>query len=83
MIKEYHNSNVILYELGGSFADSFNDCLRQVKDFFLDLDLYHISIDAQSQTLAYPIDQEDTDEQFADETTPDLQDDGETTSPED
>ena len=27
-IKEYCNSDTLLYKLGGSFADSFDDCLR-------------------------------------------------------
>lgn len=27
-IKEYCNSNALLYKLGGSFADGFDDCLR-------------------------------------------------------
>ena len=26
-IKEYRNSNALLYELGGSFVDGINDCL--------------------------------------------------------
>lgn len=78
-IKEYRNCDTLLYELGGSFAD----CLRQVKVSFSDLNLSHISIDTQAQTPAHPADQEDTDELFADDTTPSLQDDGETAPPED
>lgn len=31
MVKEYHNSNALLYELGGSFTDGFDDCLRKSK----------------------------------------------------
>lgn len=27
-IKEYRNSDALLYELGGSFANGFDDCLR-------------------------------------------------------
>ena len=45
-IKEYHNSDALLYELGTSFANSFDDCLRQVKASFPDLDLSQTSIDA-------------------------------------
>jgi len=47
-IKEYCNSDALLCELGGSFADGFDDCLRQVKASFPDLDLSQISIDAQA-----------------------------------
>ena len=46
VIKEYHNSDALLYELSTSFANSFDDCLRQVKASFPDLDLSQTSIDA-------------------------------------
>ena len=46
-IKEYRDSGDLLRELSGSFADGFDDCIRQVKASFLDLDLSHDSIDAQ------------------------------------
>ena len=45
-IREYHDSNVLLAKLGGSFANSFNDCFHQVKASFPDLNLSHVSIDA-------------------------------------
>ena len=51
-IKEYHDFNAFLKELGGSFADEFDDYFRQVKASFPNLDLSHISIDAQAQTPA-------------------------------
>lgn len=53
MVWEYHDSDVLLKELGGSFANDFDDCFCQVKATFLDLDLdlSYISIDAQAQTL--------------------------------
>ena len=63
-------------ELGGSFADDFDDCFRQVKASFLDLDLYHVSINAQAQTLAQPVYSEGTDELFVDETNLNPQGDG-------
>ena len=47
MIKEYRDSDTLIKELGGSFVDGFNDCFRQVKASFPDLDLSHISIEAQ------------------------------------
>ena len=77
-IKEYRNSDALLYELGGSFADSFDNCLHQVKASFLDLDLSQISIDTQAQTPTCPIDPEGTDKLFADNATPDPQGDRET-----
>ena len=45
-IWEYHDSNALLAKLGGSFANSFNDCFRQFKASFPDLNLSHVSIDA-------------------------------------
>ena len=44
--REYHDSDVFLTELGGTYADGFNDCLCQVKASFPDLDLSHVSINA-------------------------------------
>ena len=55
-IKEYCNSDTLLYELGCSFADGFDSCLHQLKASFPDLDLSHISIDAPEHTLAHPVD---------------------------
>ena len=45
-IKKYCNFDTLLYELGGSFADDFNDYLRQAKASFSNLDLSQISINA-------------------------------------
>ena len=45
-IREYHDSNALLAELGSSFADNFDDCFHQVKASFPDLDLSHVSINA-------------------------------------
>ena len=70
-IKKYCNSDALLYELGGSFADDFNDCLHQAKASFSNLDLSQISIDAQAQTPAYPTNLEGTNKLFADNATPD------------
>ena len=49
-IREYRDSNALLAELGGSFAEGFGDCLRQVKTSYLNLDLFNINIDAPAQT---------------------------------
>ena len=48
-IKEYRDSDALLVELGGSFADSFDDCLHQVKASFLNMDLSHNTIDAKAK----------------------------------
>ena len=45
-IREYHDFDTLLKELGGFFPDDFDDCFRQVKTSFPNLDLSHISIDA-------------------------------------
>ena len=39
VIHEYRNSNALLAKLGGSFAEGFDDCLRQVKASYPDLAL--------------------------------------------
>ena len=66
-IREYHDSNALLAELGGSFVEGFDDCLRQVKASHPDLDLSNINIDAPAQTLVQPVHFESTDELFADD----------------
>lgn len=68
---EYRDSDTLLKELGGSFVDGFDDCFHQVKASFLDLDLSHISIEAQAQTLAHPVYSEGLNELFVDDSTPD------------
>ena len=50
-VQEYCDSNALLKELGGSIANGFDDCFRQVEVSFPNLDLSHISIDTQAQTL--------------------------------
>ena len=76
-IREYLDSNEVIKELGISFADGFNDCFCQVKASFLDLDLSHITINAEGQTLTHHVDFEGPDKLFADDTNLDPQGDGE------
>ena len=64
--------DALLKELGGSFADGFDNCFHQVPD----LDLSHVSIDVQAKTLAQLVYFEGTNELFADKTNPDPQGDG-------
>ena len=48
VIHEYRDSDALMAELGGSFAEGFDDCLCQVKASHPDLDLSNINIDAQA-----------------------------------
>ena len=48
VVREYRDSDALLKELGGSFADGFDDYFRQVKASFPNLDLSYVSIDAQA-----------------------------------
>lgn len=70
-IQEYRDSDTLLAELGSSFADGFDNCLRQVKSSYPDLDLNHISIDSQAQMPAQPVYSESTNELFNDDTVVD------------
>ena len=45
-IREYRDSDALLKELDGSFANDFDDFFRQVKASFSGLDFSHIFIDA-------------------------------------
>ena len=69
-ICEYRDSDTLLAELGGSFAKGFDDCLRQVKASFPELDLSHVNINAQAQTSVQPVHSESTDELFANDAPP-------------
>ena len=50
-IREYRDSDAFLAELGGSFTKGFDDAFRQVKASYPDLDVSHVNIDAQAQSL--------------------------------
>ena len=65
-IREYRDFDNLLWELGGSLTDGFDDCIRQVKASFPNLSLSHVSIDAQPQTPAQPISSMGTNNLFAD-----------------
>ena len=67
VIREYRDSDALLAKLGGSFAEGFDDCLRQVKAYHLNLDLSNINIDAPTQTLVQLVHSESTDELFVDD----------------
>ena len=67
-VREYRDSDALLAELGGTFAEGFNDALRQVKTSFPDLDLSYVNINTQGQTSIQPIHFESTNELFANDT---------------
>ena len=73
---KFCNSDGFFYELGGCYADGFNECLRQVKALFPDLDISQISINAMTQIPARSIELEGTDALFQANPTPDAQVDG-------
>ena len=66
-VREYCDSDTLLLELKGSFAEGFDNALHQVKASYLDLDVSHVTIDAQAQTSIQPVHSESTDELFADD----------------
>ena len=76
VVQEYRDFDALLKELGGSYADCFDDCLHQVKASFPNLDLSYVNIDTPAQTSVQPVDSEGTDELFANDTNPDTQGDG-------
>ena len=65
-IREYYDSDALLAELGGSFAEGFDNTLRQVKAPYLDLDVSHVNIDAQAQTSVQFVHSESTNDLLAD-----------------
>ena len=48
MIHEYCNSNALLKELGISYADGFDDAVRQAKKAYPNLDFSQLNIDDQA-----------------------------------
>ena len=66
-IREYHDSNALLLELGDSFLQGFDDALRQVKKVYPDLDVSNIKVENQAQTSVMLVALEDTDNLFAED----------------
>ena len=66
-IREYHDSDVLLSELGDSFLQGFDDALRQVKKVYPDLDVSNIKVENQAQTSVMPVTSKDTDDLFAED----------------
>ena len=68
-VREYHDSDAFLEELRTSYADGFDDAVRQAKKAYLDLDFSQLNIDTQAQATAQPITSESTEDLFADDAT--------------
>ena len=67
VVREYHDSDALLSELGDSFLKGFNDALRQVKKAYLDLDVSNIKVEDQAQTSVMPVTSEDIDDLFGED----------------
>ena len=59
---EFRNSDGFLTELSDCYDNEFQECLRQVKSLYPDLDMSQVSLDNVAQTPARTIDHEGTDE---------------------
>ena len=64
-VREYHDSDALLLELGDSFLQGFDDALRQVKKAYPDLDVSNIKVEDQAQTSVLPVASDDIDDLFA------------------
>ena len=64
-VREYHDSDALLSELGDSFLQGFEVALRQVKKAYLDLDVSNIKMEDQAQTSVLPVASDDTNDLFA------------------
>ena len=66
-VLEYHDSDVLLSELGVLYNDSFDDALCQVKALYLELDVSSININVREQTSIHPTQSKDTNKLFGDD----------------
>ena len=67
-VHEYCDSDALLEELRTSYADGFDDTVRQGKKTYPDLDFFQLNIDTQAQAIAQPIAFESTEDLFVDDT---------------
>ena len=65
MVHEYRDSDAFLEELGTSYADGFDDVVRQAKIAYPNLDFSQLNIDTQAQATIQPIAFESTEDLFA------------------
>ena len=66
-ICEYRDSDTLLKELRTSYADGFDDTVRQAKKTYLDLDFSQLNIDTQAQATAQPVASKSTEYLFVDD----------------
>lgn len=74
---DFRNSDDFLTELSDCYDDGFQECLRQLKALYPDLDVSQVSLDNVAQTSAPTVNHEDTDEIFEVESMPYVQGDSE------
>lgn len=74
---DFRNSDGFLTELSDCYDDGFQECLRQLKALYPDLDVSQVSLDNVAQTSAPTVNHEDTDEIFEVESMPYVQGDSE------
>lgn len=72
---ELRSSDGFLAELGGYYADKFNECLYQFKALFPNLDMSRVFLDNVAQTPARSAEFEGTGELISADPTPDVQGD--------
>ena len=63
-VREYHDFDTLLSELGDSFLQGFDDALRQVKKAYPDLDVSNIKMEDQAQTSVLLVASDNTDDLF-------------------
>ena len=66
-VREYHDSDALLEELGTSYADTFDDAVRLDKKNYPDLDFSQLNIDTQAQATAQHVASESTKDLFVDD----------------
>ena len=59
----------MLFELGDSFLEGFDDAICQVKKVYPDLDVSIIKVDDQAQMSTLPVASENTEDLFAENAT--------------
>ena len=74
---EFRDTDGFLKELSNWYSDGFDECLNQVKALYPDLNVSQVSLDNVAQTLTRTVDQEDMNEIFEEDLTPNVQDDRE------
>ena len=66
-ICEYRDFNALLEELGTSYANGFDDAVRQAKKAYPDLNFSQLNIDTQAQATAQPVTSESMEDLFIDD----------------